>query len=54
VTSGIQDRGQREGSEQPAAPQPADDETGDHSGLSDSMVGLFDRLRDAAATHDGE
>jgi len=51
VTSGIQDRRQRE---EPAATQPAHDETGERSSLSDSMVGLFDRLRAAAETHDGE
>lgn len=32
----------------------ADDGIGDRSGLSDSIVGLFDRLREAAEAHDGE
>jgi hypothetical protein len=53
VTAGNQDRGQRQGSE-PAASQPADDETGERGRLSDSIVGLFDRLREAAETHDGD
>jgi hypothetical protein len=51
VTSGVQDSGQRK---EPPAPLPPDDETGDRSRLSDSIVGLFDRLREAAETHDGE
>jgi hypothetical protein len=54
VPSGDQECGQREGSEEPAAAHPADDETGDRSRLSDSIVGLFDRLREAAETHDGD
>jgi hypothetical protein len=54
VTSGDQGCGQREGSEEPAATQPADDESGDRSRLSDSIVGVFDRLRKAAETHDGD
>jgi hypothetical protein len=54
VASGDHGSGQREGSEEPAAAQPADDETGDRSGLSDSIVGMFDRLREAAETHDGD
>jgi hypothetical protein len=54
MTSGDQGRGKREAREEPAVTQPADDETGDRSRLSDSIVGLFDRLREAAETHDGE
>jgi hypothetical protein len=54
MTSGDQDCGQRKVSEEPAAAQPADDETGDRSRLSDSIVGVFDRLREAAETHDGD
>jgi hypothetical protein len=54
VTSGDQGCGQREGSEEPAATQPAEDETGGPSRLSDSIVGLFDRLREAAETHDDD
>jgi hypothetical protein len=70
VTSGVQDTGQREGRAEPAAPRPADQtaprpadqtalrpadhETGERSRLSDSIVGLFDRLREAAETHDGD
>jgi hypothetical protein len=54
VTSWDQECGQREGREEPAATPPADDETGERSRLSDSIVGLFDRLRAAAETHDGE
>ena len=54
VTSGDQERGQREEREEPTAPQPADDDTGDGSELSDSIVGVFDRLREAAETHDGD
>jgi hypothetical protein len=54
VTSGIQGRRQREGREEPAATQPSDDETGERSSLSDSIVGLFDRLREAAESHDSE
>ena len=54
VTSGVQDRRQREGRDEPAATQPGDDETGERSSLSDSIVGLFDRLREAAESHDGE
>ncbi len=49
MTSGDQERGQRE---EPAAKQPADDETGARSRLSDSIVGVLDRLREAAETHD--
>jgi hypothetical protein len=52
MRSGDQERPQRE--EHQAPTQPADDETGDRSRLSDSIVGLFDRLREAAETHDGE
>jgi hypothetical protein len=51
VTSGDKDRGQRE---EPAARQPVGDETGERSRLSDSIVGLFDRLREAAEQADGE
>jgi hypothetical protein len=51
VTSGNR---KREGSEEPAARRPADDEADDRSRLSDSIVGLFDRLRAAAESHDGE
>jgi len=54
MTSRDRDSGQREKSAEPAAAQPADDEAGQRSSLSDSMVGLFDRLRAAAETHDGE
>jgi hypothetical protein len=50
VTSGNRKRG----SEEPAASRPADDEADDRSRLSDSIVGLFDRLRAAAESHDGE
>jgi hypothetical protein len=51
VTTGAQDRRQRE---EPAATRPDRDEAGERSSLSDSMIGLFDRLRAAAETHDGE
>jgi hypothetical protein len=54
MTSGDPERGQREARQEPAATQPADDETGARNGLSDSMVGVFDRLREAAETRDGE
>jgi hypothetical protein len=54
VTSGDQGCGRPGGSEEPAAEQPADDETGDRSGLSDSIAGVLDRLREAAETHDGD
>jgi hypothetical protein len=51
VTSGNRNR---EGREEPAVRRPADDEAGERSRLSDSIVGLFDRLRAAAESHDGE
>jgi len=54
MTSGDQDCGQRKASEEQAAALPADDETGDRSSLSDSIVGIFDRLREAAETHDDD
>lgn len=54
MTSGDAERGQREEREKPAATQPADDKAGDRSRLSDSIVGVFDRLREAAETHDGD
>jgi len=51
VTSENRDR---EGREEPAARRPPEDEAGERSRLSDSIVGLFDRLRAAAESHDGE
>jgi hypothetical protein len=54
MTPGDQDCGQRKVSEEPAATLPADDEAGDRCRLSDSIVGIFDRLREAAETHDGD
>jgi hypothetical protein len=54
MTSRDPDRGHREKSAEPAATRPADDEPAERISLSDSMVGLFDRLRAAAETHDGE
>jgi hypothetical protein len=51
VTSGNR---HRDGGEEPAARPPADDKDDDRSRLSDSIVGLFDRLRAAAESHDGE
>jgi hypothetical protein len=54
VTSGVQDRAHSEADEKPASARTSGDDTGERSILSDSMVGLFDRLRAAAETHDGE
>jgi hypothetical protein len=54
MTSRDQDRGHRGKGEVPPDAQAAGDETGESSRLSDSIVGLFDRLREAAASHDGE
>ena len=51
MTSGEEGREQRN---EPPARSPAEDEASNRSTLSDSIVGLFARFREAAETHDGE
>jgi len=54
MTSVDKDCGQLEGRREPPAAQPDNDGTSDRNRLSDSIVGLFDRLREAAEAHDGD